>query len=286
MLRSKKEATFEEIKYHLETQSEITGHDLNISKRTFYRDLSDILSVFNILIEFNLNRKVYYINDDEQIEINNTMMEAFNIFNALSMSDNLKPYIVFEKRRPLGTEHFYVLLHAIQNNLIIRFTYTKYWNDEVSERSLEPYMLKESRYRWYLIAKDLKDNKIKTFGLDRISNLEITKKKYSKSNNNNPNDIYKDCYGILTKQGLEPEEVILSFTPFQGKYIKSLPLHASQVIIAESEKEIRVKLKIHITEDFLKELFSFGDEMIIIEPKSLRKKICSIFENAIIKNQK
>lgn len=284
-LKFSKAATFEELKDYLELQSELADFDLNISKRTFERDKNEIHSLFNILIEYDFSRKVYYIKEEEQQEINNRMLESFNMFNSLNMSDNLAPHIIFEKRRPQGTEHFYGLLHAIKNRFNIKFTYTKFWDDDCSDRIVEPYALKEARYRWYLLAKDAKDNLVKTFGLDRISELEITKKHFQFPKDFNPGKNFEHSFGILTNAELEPKEVILSFDPFQGKYVKSFPLHESQQITIDNKKEIRFKLKIHITKDFIMELLSYGDAVKIIAPKSLKNQVCKVLENALELNK-
>ena len=284
-LRNCKEATFKEIKDYLERQSDLSGYDLNISKRTFDRDKNEILSLFNVLIEYNSSRKVYYIADDDQSCINDRMLEAFDMFNSLNMSVSNAPYIILKKRKPQGTEHFYGLLHAIKNRLMIKFTYTKFWDDEISERNVEPYALKESGYRWYLISKDKKDGKIKTFGLDRISELDILRQKFVYPKDYKPNDVFRYSFGILTDSVKEPEEVMLSFEPFRGKYIKSFPLHNSQQIIFDSKKELRIRLNVLITEDFIMELLSFGDEVKIISPKSLKNKICMKLSNALKNNK-
>jgi len=209
------------------------------------------------------------------------MLEAFDMFNSLNMSDSNTPYIIFEKRKPQGTEHFYGLLHAIKNRLLIKFTYTKFWDNESSERSVEPFALKESQYRWYLLARDKKNNVIKTFGLDRISNLEILRQKFVYPKEYNPNEVFKYSFGILTEPDKEPKEIVLSFEPFQGKYIKSFPLHSTQQLIVENKNEVRIKLKMHITKDFIMEILSFGDEVKVISSKLLKNRICNILSTSI-----
>jgi len=283
-LRTSKEATFKEIKDYLKRQSELSDFDLNISKRTFDRDKNEILSLFNVLIEYDHSRKVYYIEDDEN-EVNDRMLEAVDMFNSLNIAESNAPYIIFEKRKPQGTEHFYGLLHAIKNHFLIKYTYKKFWDDESSERTVEPYALKESRYRWYVIAKDRKDNKIKTFGLDRIHDLEVQKQKFTYPKDYNPNDIFKYSFGILTEPDKDPREVVLSFEPFQGKYIKSFPFHESQRVIADNENEVRIKLKVHITKDFIMEVLSFGNEVKVISPKSLINQISNTL-SASLENYK
>ena len=266
-------ASFNEIADYLSLESELQSYDFNVSKRTFQRDLEDIRSIYNIDIQYDFSRKVYFIDFEQQPEINERILEAFDTFNALNITDRLSNHIHFEKRRPQGTENLYGLLHAIKNQVQINFTYRKYWEDELTEHIVESYALKEFKNRWYIVANDLKDKKVKSFALDRLTDLEITKRKFQFPNDFNINDHYKYCFGIISPNGHKPQEVILSFYPFQGKYIKSLPLHESQQILIDNEDELRVKLTLFVTHDFFMELLSYGENLKVIEPESLIKDI-------------
>ncbi|MBN2572384.1 MAG: WYL domain-containing protein [Ignavibacteriales bacterium] len=266
-------ASFAEISDYLSLESELQEYNFNVSKRTFQRDLEDIRSLYNIDIQFDFSRKVYFLDLDEQPDVNERILEAFDTFNALNLSDRLSNNIHFEKRRPQGTENLYGLLHAIKNHLQIKFTYQKFWEDELTKRNVEPYALKEFRNRWYVLANDLKDNQVKSFALDRLTDLDITKRKFQFPIDFNINDHYKYCFGIISPNGHKPQEVILSFDPFQGKYIKSLPLHESQQILIDNEDELRVKLTLFVTHDFFMELLSYGENLKVIEPESLIKDI-------------
>jgi predicted DNA-binding transcriptional regulator YafY len=200
-------------------------------------------------------------------------MEAFDMFNSLNLAQDLTPFIHLEKRRPQGTENLYGLLHSIKNRLKIEFTYQKFWDDELSQRIVEPYALKEFKNRWYIIAKDSKDNNIKSFALDRLTQLEISKQTFVYPKNYSVEEDYRYCFGIISPNGESPQDIILAFDPFQGKYIKSLPLHDSQVILIDNSEEIRIKLRLCLTHDFLMELLSFGEYLKVIEPKSLADKV-------------
>lgn len=184
-------ASFSEIADYLSLESELQSYDFNVSKRTFQRDLEDIRSIYNIDIQYNFSRKVYFIDFEQQPEVNERILEAFDTFNALNITDRLSNHIHFEKRRPQGTENLYGLLHAIKNQVQINFTYKKYWEDELTERIVEPYALKEFKNRWYVLANDLKGNQVKSFALDRLTDLEITKRKFQFPNDFNINDHYK-----------------------------------------------------------------------------------------------
>ncbi len=163
----KRPASFDEILDYLEQESDLQGYDFIVSKRTFQRDLDDIRSLYNIDIQYDRSLKKYKI-EDEDSDASHRVLEAFDTFNALNVSDRISYFIHFEKRKSKGTEHLYGILHAIKNQVLIKFHHQKFWEDEITERTLEPYALKEARNRWYLVGKDLKDNKVKNFALDRI----------------------------------------------------------------------------------------------------------------------
>lgn len=277
---------FNQMLDYLKYQSEMQGYNFVISKRTFQRDIEDISSIFNIEIAYDFSRKVYYIELDENPDYNERILEAFDTFNALNVTDRISKHIHFETRKPKGTENLYGIIHAVKNNLKIRFTHYKFWDKTPTERSVEPYGLKEFKNRWYIVAKDDKDNIIKTFALDRISELEITKFHFQPNKQFDIAKHFKYCFGIIAPDNItdEPEEVIISFTPFQGKYIKTLPLHNTQEILEDNDKELRVKLTIHITYDFIMELMAHAEELKIIQPISLKDEMLRKLNKAIQKN--
>jgi predicted DNA-binding transcriptional regulator YafY len=273
---------FNELSDYLVRESEFNGYELKIGKRTFQRDLENIRSIYSINIQFDFKRGVYYYDPDENSESDLRMVEALDLFNALKVTENISGVVHFEKRRPQGTENLNGLLHAIRNRLQIEFIYFKYWEDQSSQRVVEPYSLKEFRNRWYLLAVDHKDRKMKVFGLDRLSNLVITVRRFLYSRPFNMNDFFRDCFGIIVPEGEKPEEVILSLEPHEGKYIKSLPLHSSQEIIADTPEELCVRLRICITEDFIMEILSHGSKVKVIQPSGLAKIIRNACKEATL----
>lgn len=175
---------------------------------------------------------------------------------------------------------------------IIKFYYYDFWWDE-REYTVEPYLLKQFRNRWYLIAKIIEisgkkdglvekiDNQIYNFSLDRFSQEKgiINTQETFKNPNFDAKEFYENCFGVIKPydyQNKNVEEVILSFEYIQGKYIKKLPLHHSQEIIFEDDKELRIRLKIYITYDFVQEIFYFRENVKVIAPQSLKDGIQKI----------
>lgn len=280
MLRNKP-LRFNDILNNLEVQGEVDACNYTITIRQFQRDINDIRELYNVDIKFDRSLMAYSINFDEGSEMDIRIFEAFDTFNALNVTDRISSHIHFENRRPQGTDNLYGILHAIKNGLEIGFTYTKFWDNKSSERRVQPYALKEFKNRWYVVSNDLKDNQIKVFGLDRLTDLEITKKRFEISNSFDVNEHFKYCFGIISPNTQKPEDVVLSFTSYQGKYIKSMPLHHTQLVLVDNEEELRIKLRVFITEDFIMEIISHGERVKVIEPKSLVKEIRSIHEAAV-----
>ena len=109
--------------------------------------------------------------------------------------------------------------------------------------------------------------------------MEITKKKFTYPSDVNPNEYFKNCFGIIASYESDPEEIILSFDPFQGKYIKSYPLHESQKILIDNETELRISLYLYETHDLIMELLSFGATIKVIQPNSLIETISGVAKN-------
>lgn len=282
-LKRAKNASFEEIADYLERESDFQGYNLTVSRRTFLRDLNDIGSLYGIYIKCNRSNNLYFIEEDFEPEINDRMLEAFNMFHTLRVQERHSPYLHLEKRHSQGVEHIYGLLHAIKNRLQITFDYRKYYRENLDSRTVEPLAMKEFKNRWYLFAKDVYDRRIKCYALDRLSRMEILNTHFPADECFDINTHLKYCFGVSMSGGEEPCEVILSFDAFQGKYIKSLPLHETQEIIEDSENELRIRLTVYLTRDFTMELLSYGDTVRIIAPKRLIDELKSIHTKALEK---
>lgn len=285
-LRQKKYCSYNELASHIKNQQELLrlgdeSLDIGDSKRTIQRDIKEIRELFGIDIAYSRREKGYQLVQSDSENLNfQRRLEAFDMINSLNIKDDLNPIVKLENRQPSGTEHLYGIIHAVKNHFIIQFTYHKFWEDKLTERICEPFFLKEFRNRWYVVAKDHKDSKTKTFGLDRISNLDITKTKFIPEEVSNLELKFSNAFGIVLSDFEEPQKVVLSFTPFQGQYLKTLPLHHTQEILIDNKVELRISLDLYLTQDFIMELLSFGVNMKVIAPKRLMNKIVKAHRDA------
>lgn len=272
-LRRRGEADFMEISDLLERESHEQGLKFTISQRTFQRDIKEIYTLYGITIECSKRSGKYFIAEEEETHNNSRMLETFDLYNALKFSSYYLPLIHFERRVARGNEHILALLHAIKNRLTIKFIYSKFYTDESELRTVEPLLLKEFNGRWYLISRKAGEDAIRTFGLDRISELETLRQKYLATKSFNPDTYFKDAFGIFVPEKEQAERVILSFSKEQGQYVKSYPLHHSQKIGKETSEEVQIELMVFLSYDFLHELLSYGENLKVLSPKKLISQI-------------
>jgi len=281
---SRSPATLKEINQHLLNESELQEYKLTVSDRTFQRDRQDILALYNISIECNKPKNNYYIADNDDSALNNRMLEAFNTFNALNSSMGMSDYLEFEYYSASGTENLHGILHAVKNRFQLNITYQSYWDDLPKPRSVRPYFLKQFKNRWYMIALDIEKDSLRTFALDRIKSIEISKKKFNYATKELPKSYFNNCFGIIAPDNTDPlDPVILSFTAFQGKFVKSLPLHASQEILMDDQEgdQLIVKLNVYPTFDLTMQILSYGENVEVLAPENLKNEIKERLKNSL-----
>lgn len=272
--------SWDEIASMLENHFEYDGYDLSISQRQFQRQIKDIDKLWRISIKYNRTKNHYYIDNDAQESM--IYREALDIFTLMDLDNQNSQYIIFEKRRPAGTENIPTILKAIKNEKIINFSYKKFYESYEEQRKVKPLFVKESNNRWYIVGYDLEKLELRVFGIDRIQEITLGKNFKVPLEIEEIQKLFDHCFGIiLPKKNDLVEEVVLSYTGFQGQYIKTMPLHHTQKIVKENDDEIRIKIHIYVTQDFIMEILSAGASVSVISPSSLRDRITTEYKKAL-----
>ena len=131
------------------------------------------------------------------------------------------------------------------------------------------------------MGKDLKDGSIKTFALDRLFDFQILTTAFEYPTNFNIEKHFEFCFGIISPNDEKPQKITLSFYAHQGKYIKTLPLHATQRIIKDTKDKLQIELTLCITHDFIMEILSYGDTVEVLGPQRLIDEIKQIVTRAL-----
>lgn len=191
----------------------------------------------------------------------------------ISFSNN--PYL--KNSNLLGT-----LFDLISNEVVICLSYHTFADPTVRSIAFHPYLLKQYNDRWFLLGAADDDGKILTFALDRIDKVEsLPEKKYVPC----PDDLsnrFEDIVGVTLYEDRPIEHIVFWASDASKDYIMTKPIHESQTSIkGETENNLHEKhpqldggafFSIDCIQNYelIREFCSFGKELIVLEPSSIR----------------
>ena len=172
-----------------------------------------------------------------------------------------------------GNEYLESVLEAIKKRNVLQFEYYNYIKDVKTIRRVHPYLLKEYRNRWYLIGKSELKNKVITFGLDRISNLQTLENLFTVDSSFNPDYFFQHSIGI-TVFDEKPQEIIIKTNNILSKYLTSQPLHHSQQLSeVHNNGDHLFSYFLLVTYELKMTILGYGSDCEVIAPLSLREQI-------------
>ena len=272
-IRRGKRPSFQEIKDYL------FDHGFEIGDRTIQRDIEQIRFEFGVEIKYNRDKNGYFIDYENSINIESffRFLEIVNtaelLTESLNESKDALKHISFDTGGGLkGIENLKPLLKAIKDSRKISFNHFNFHTNKTRKYSLKPYLLKEYQNRWYVVGLIGNLKEFRTFGIDRIEDLEVKTETFKVDNKLNPIEMFEKTIGLVYSLNT-PQNVILLFTPTQGKYIKTLPLHTSQKILIDNDSEFRISITVIPNYELTQLILKHGDTVKVIEPEWLVDEI-------------
>ncbi len=282
------------------------GKDTGIGKRTIQQDIqvmrSDTLGYNAPIIVVN---KRYYTYEDKKYTIataqmsNSDISKLQNILEVLKQMSSLGYFnemsemitklenslarnfsgmqnlVQFETNTLLkGLEFINPLYQVIKQQKAINICYKSFKAINATENIYYPYLLKEYRNRWFLIAHQKGKRQLFTLALDRIDSFTI--------NNTEPfvpekqidfDHYYDDVIGVTKTERDIATDVLFKAVPAHAPYIITKPLHSSQQVLQVDENGTLFKIKVIINFELERELLGFGDYIKVIAPRLLVRMI-------------
>lgn len=249
---------------------------IGVSARTLSRDLKQTIPTeFGIEIPYIRSKKVYVIDKETltngMAALISTIQLTGALKNALQKHDEINEFILFDAQAKIDSQLMTTILDAIIQSRTITFLYQKFGSEEQSLKSVEPYLLKEFSGRWYLLAEDQTKKVPRTYGLDRISGLQMTTTRFDRKPNNLKQQL-SETFGIrLSDRAIET--IIIEADEPHCQYLKSFPLHPSQEILDCNSKTWRFSYKLRWNWEFIMELMKQSSFIKVIEPESLASEL-------------
>jgi predicted DNA-binding transcriptional regulator YafY len=227
------------------------------------------------LIRLALQTLTHFKNSQIFMDLENAVNK---IQGRISLADrfsgtNLDQIIQFESStQSSGQEHLPSLLDSIRDKSEIEFDYTPYIDSRPRHYIYQPYLLKENKNLWYLVGKDINQDKIRTLGLDRISGIRLTGRTFTPDSSFDPKQFFLYSFGIGTYSGV-PETIVLKADPVQARYILANPLHPTQKVTENQDGYFEFSITVIPSDELRMQIFSYGPRVELVSPGWLRQEI-------------
>ena len=127
------------------------------------------------------------------------------------------------------------------------------------------------RDRWFLFRiPEQKRDFLISLPLDRMVDIEPMHIEYIPNKNFNFEEYFEDVVGVSVPMSGTPDKVVLKFEKSRFPYVVTKPLHPSQRII--DKDECMVQIEVHQNSELNSLIFSFGDQVEVLAPDSLRNQ--------------
>lgn len=173
-----------------------------------------------------------------------------------------------------GRENMQPLHHAILSRTALGISYQEYLL-EPREHTLSPYLLKEYNRRWFVLAYDHEAHQLWTFPLDRIIKVvELPLTSFHDAPRLEPLRWLDPIVGVIRPPEEIPVSIKLLTTPLQACYLRTKPLHRTQVEVGTAGAlRPAFTLTLIPNPELEMQLLSFGDAVEVVEPASLRTRM-------------
>ena len=263
-------------------QSTTLSSEYDVSSRTIHRDMQKITEVIPLLN----NAGIWQLDTAHISEKNNHFHQAllgsfaYNLdinIECLDKSNINKENISFAveyKNLPkkLGEQ----ILNCIQNEEQCTFIYAK--EKSSTQRHIDPIKIYTENGRWYVVAKDYKDDKVKYFNLSKIKEFKHLKGQICSLTPSMLDEADK-MKSIWSSTGEEEIIVKLYVNPEIAPYIKDIKLHKSQTIAdAHHDGGLEVHCTITHKLELLPQVKYWLPRVYILEPLWLRDELMGDLE--------
>lgn len=257
------------------------GNGEPLARRTFYNYRAAIEDAFKINIECDPATFEYYITnaDPHSASVTHWLLNSAAMSNLLNDARDISARIFLEDV-PSARTHLAAIISAIKAGNPVRITYQPFNRSNARQGIVvEPYFLKIFRQRWYLTGRVPADDMIKTYALDRITELSTLTSTFELPDDFDPEAFTRDAFGIIFSMG-DVKEIAIRCDAKQAKYFRALPLHHSQREMIHDHYSI-FQYRMKLTPDLVSEILSYGPRITVVAPPELRAMVIDQLNESI-----
>ncbi len=252
-----------------------------LTRRTFYNYREAILDIFGLSIECDNSTFEYYITEEDahSREVTDWMLNSAAVNDIIATGRSVASRICLEDV-PSARTYLGVIIDALRQNRVIVFDYNNFTRSRPDcDVTLEAYFVRIFHQRWYVIGRNVRENRVKTYALDRMDQVHLSSKTFALPPDVNADDYFRDSFGLVVTRAAA-KTVTLRVDHVQAKYLRALPLHASQEEFVHDGFSL-FRYRMRITDDLVEELMSKADRITVVSPPELRVMLIDRLRRAL-----
>ena len=204
------------------------------------------------------------------------LLSSFAVNNILNGNRALKGRVIYEDI-PSGEKFLLPILDAMRQGREIDILYTPFYRSEPKLHHVQPYAIKVNQRRWYLLAKNTGSSNPYHLALDRMVKIGVTDRHFELDPTFDINAYYDAAFGVITGMEEEYDIEIIRIKVYndyhRADYLRTLPLHKSQIIIDSTPEYTIFEYRLRPTDDFLSAILALGGDAEVIAPQWYREYV-------------
>lgn len=172
-----------------------------------------------------------------------------------------------------GTQHLQALHRAIHHRQVLQLTYQSFDAERSWQETVHPYLLKQYNHRWFLVGMASGRPGISNFALDRILAVEPAAAPAFQPPATDLAVRFAEIIGVSFPPEEPLQEVHLRFYHDRGQYVRTKPLHPSQQVLLQNGEILELRLRLRLNRELETQLLSFGQDLEVVAPASLRERM-------------
>lgn len=169
------------------------------------------------------------------------------------------------------------LLDAVRACREVSFDYHKLASDKAERRTVHPHHIGQIEHGWYVIAFDPARNAMRTFALQRISNLQAGKTKFTRVEGFNARDHLGGGFGVWSYGGDQKRkhEVHVRFEGYAARVVAERQWHPTQAIrkLKPDGSVIEFQADLSGLEEITRWVLSWGSKAKVLGPPALQERV-------------
>lgn len=264
----------------------IVDSGIKVSDRQLKRDIESLRAEFGLDIQYSTYQRGYFLENEEQtfpyfLKLLEFSQNMDLLTSYLKEGSNISEIIEFEDYNSFkGLQYIRDIAFSIKQGAEINLKYKRFDGETEKDYCFQPYLLREYLNRWYVIGLLSDTSEIRTFGLDRIVELNNSGNKFKKDKKRNIASLFQNVIGINASGQNNPEEIELHCDLFQGNLLKTLPLHSSQKVVSETADKIIMTYKLVINFELKQRLLMMSTQAKVVKPISLKNEMQEMLAEA------